>query len=61
MSHPPAAHGHDEHPPEKPRKAPRHGPNDCYGMPQKKFWRIVFGVGFLTASITVATVILANR
>ncbi len=62
MSHPPAAHGHDDaHPQEKPKKVPKHGPGDCYGMPQKKFWRIVFGVGFLTAAATVAVVILVNR
>lgn len=61
MSHPPAAHGHDAHPPAKPKKIPKHGPNDCYGMPQKKFWRIVFFVGGLTAAATVAIVILVNR
>lgn len=61
MSHPPAGHGHDAHPPEKPPRVYKHGPSDCYGMPQKKFWRIVFGVGFLTAAIVVSTVILVNR
>lgn len=61
MSHPPAAHGHDSHhAPAKPKKIPKHGPNDCYGMPQKKFWRIVFSVGAMSAAVTVAVVVLVN-
>jgi hypothetical protein len=55
MSHPPADdHGHGA-----PKPAPKkacHGPHDCYGMPEKKFWRIVFGVSLLTAA-TVGTAV----
>lgn len=61
MSHSPSSHGHDDHAPAKPKKIPKHGPNDCYGMPQKKFWRIVFVVGGFTATLVVAAVILLNR
>ncbi len=59
MSHPPSEdHGHGA-----PKAAPKkacHGPHDCYGMPQKKFWRIVFGVTFVTATAVGTTVFLVE-
>ena len=60
-AHKPAAHGHghDDHP-EPPPKKPKHGPGDCYGMPQKKFWRIISGAALLTIGVVVTTVILLS-
>lgn len=56
-----SGHGaHDEHPPEPPPKKACHGPFDCYGMSQKKFWRIVTFVTFLTLGVVASTVVLAN-
>lgn len=54
-----AGHGHDVHP-EPPSRAPRNGPGNCYGMPEKKFWRIVFAVAFLTVVLVVSAVILVE-
>ncbi len=57
--HKAAGHGHDPHP-APPSKKPKHGPGDCYGMPEKKFWRIVSLATLLTLGIVVSTVILVS-
>lgn len=53
-----AAH-HDEHPAPAPKKK-CHGPGDCYGMPEKRFWRIIFFVATLTMTVVATTVILVE-
>ncbi len=45
----------------KPPKKPCHGPGDCYGMPEKKFWRIIWIVTFVTMTIVISLVILVNK
>ncbi len=59
MSH--DAHGasHDAHPEPPPRKY-CNGPGNCYGMPEKRFWRIVFTVASLTLAIVVSSVVLVE-
>jgi hypothetical protein len=58
MSHDAHHGGHHESP--KTSKRVCHGPGDCYGMPEKRFWRIVFVVASLTLVIVVSTVILVE-
>ncbi len=49
----------DAHPEPPPRKM-RNGPGNCYGMPEKRFWRIVFTVASLTLVLVVSTVVLVE-
>jgi len=50
---------HDDSNRQQPRVY-RNGPFNCYGMPEKRFWRIVFTVASLTLVFVVSTVVLVE-
>lgn len=50
---------HDTHAEPPPRKY-CNGPGNCYGMPEKRFWRIVFVVASLTLVLVVSAVVLVE-
>jgi hypothetical protein len=49
---------HDAHHPEPPPRKACNGPGNCYGMPEKRFWRIVFASAFLSMAAIVTSVVL---